>query len=112
MIERFLPIGTVVLLKGATKPIMITSYCVFPKNFQLDEAGKKIPPEKKIYEYAGCTYPEGIIDNDLTCAFNHNQIDKVLFKGFTTEEYKKLNEVLNTGYEQYKKEVETKKTDQ
>ena len=41
MEERFLPIGTVVLLKGGTKEIMITSYCVYPTNKQYKD-GKKL----------------------------------------------------------------------
>ena len=28
--ERFLPIGTVVLLKGGKKELMIISYCIIP----------------------------------------------------------------------------------
>ena len=49
MKEKFLPIGTVVLLKDATKKVMITSYLIFAKGDQ---------EEKNMYDYGGCPYPE------------------------------------------------------
>ena len=47
MNEKFLPIGTVVKLKGGTKKIMITSYLVFPNN----RNGKS-----EMFEYGACPY--------------------------------------------------------
>ena len=41
MKERFLPIGTVVLLKNAKKPLMITSFCIFPTGTEIRE-GKEV----------------------------------------------------------------------
>ena len=46
MNEKFLPIGTVVKLKGGTKKIMITSYLVFPNN----RNGKRITINKRASE--------------------------------------------------------------
>ena len=37
--EKFLPIGSVVMLKGGTKPTMITSYCIIPKGDIYDKNG-------------------------------------------------------------------------
>ena len=37
MPEKFLPIGTVVLLKNGKKEVMITSYCIFPNNTEYKE---------------------------------------------------------------------------
>ena len=53
MKERFLPIGTVVLLKNGKKEVMITSYCIYPNSIQMKD-GQEVKPEKKIYEYGGC----------------------------------------------------------
>ena len=55
MKERFLPIGSVVLLKGGKKEVMITSYCIFPTNIQIVD-GKAVKPERKMYEYGGCIF--------------------------------------------------------
>ena len=95
MKERFLPIGTVVLLKGGKKEIMITSYCIFPNNVQIKN-GQEIKPEKKIFEYGACIYPEGILDSNTICAFNHDQ----------TPLQQELSSILNQGYEIYKDKYE------
>ena len=84
MKEKYLPIGTVVLLKGGHDPIMITSYCVYPKT---DKA--------KLFDYGACIYPTGILDPDTVHAFNHNQIDEILYMGYETKESKELSNLLN-----------------
>ena len=105
MKERFLPIGTVVLLKGAKKELMITSYCIFPTGKQIKD-GKEVNPAKQMYEYGGCPYPEGVMDSSVVNAFDHNQIEKVLFMGYETDQQKELSKILNGGYEIYKKKFE------
>lgn len=109
MKERFLPIGTVVLLKGAKKELMITSYCIFPTGKEIDKEGKEVSPQQKMYEYGACTYPEGIMDSNMIHAFNHNQIDKILYMGYETDTQKELSKILNGGYEIYKKKFEEAK---
>ena len=74
MNEKFLPIGTVVLLKGANKKLMVTGF------------GVKNPEDNKIYDYSGCTYPEGIIDSRSIFLFNHSQIEKFFYMGYLNEE--------------------------
>lgn len=80
---KFLPIGTVVLLKGAKKRLMITGFCSF------DEAKKD-----KAYDYTGCLYPEGIISSKQMALFNHSQIEKVFYLGLRDEEEKKFKQNL------------------
>lgn len=107
MKERFLPIGTVVLLKDAKKALMITGYCIFPTGTQIKD-GQEVTPEKQMYEYGGCPYPEGILDSNVINAFDHNQIDKILYMGYESDEQKELSRILNGGYEIYKKKFEEK----
>lgn len=83
---KFLPIGTVVLLRGAEKRLMITGFCSF------DEAKKD-----KAYDYTGCLYPEGIISSKQMALFNHNQIEKIFFLGYSDLEEKKFKQNLITG---------------
>ncbi len=80
---KFLPIGTVVLLKGAKKRLMITGFCSF------DEAKKD-----KAYDYTGCLYPEGIISSKQMALFNHSQIEKVFYLGLRDEEEKQFKQNL------------------
>ena len=88
MEKEFLPVGSVVLLKGGTKRVMITGFCSVDNDDQ-----------SKMYDYTGCLYPEGIINSNEICLFNNDQIDNVFFKGFEDEEeiaFKKtLNETVN-----------------
>lgn len=109
MKERFLPIGTVVMLNGGKKEVMITSYCIFPTNGTVKD-GKEIVNEKKMYEYGGCIYPEGMINSNLICAFNHDQIAEVLYMGYETDKQKELSKVMNDGYEKYKEKYESEGT--
>lgn len=73
--EKYLPIGTVVLLNNAEKRVMITGFA-------------SMSPETgdTIFDYSGCPYPEGFLNYNEVCVFNHNQINKVFYKGFVDEE--------------------------
>lgn len=84
MKEKFLPLGSVVLLKNATKRLMITGFYV--------KADEK---DEKTYDYVGCLYPEGVISSKENCVFNHEQIDKIFFIGYSDNEEKRFKEKLN-----------------
>ena len=85
--EKFLPIGTVVLLKNATKKVMITGFYV------------KAEGHEEVFDYTGCIYPEGVISSTQNCVFNHEQIDKIYHIGLIDEEEKKFKEVLKKAIE-------------
>ena len=99
MKERFLPIGTIVVLEDGTKPLMITGYCIIPNSKAEDQT--KI----EMYDYSSCPYPEGIMDSDVAIVFNHDQIENILYLGYESEEYKKTNETLNANHQQMLEEV-------
>ena len=100
---KFLPIGTVVLLKGGKRELMITSYCVMPSGDVYDKSGK-IDAKGKMYDYGACFYPEGMVTSDQLFAFNHDQIERICFKGYVTDNYKEISKVLNGGLEEMKKQ--------
>ena len=77
--EKYLPIGTVVLLKNAKKRVMITGFAVTGK-----ESGNKI------FDYIGCLYPEGVISSETNLLFDHAQIDKIFYMGYVDNEWKEL----------------------
>lgn len=68
--KRFLPIGSVVLLKESKKRIMIVGV-----------KQKQIASEK-VWDYSACLYPEGIINPDRLYLFDSEQIERVYFIGF------------------------------
>ena len=84
MEEKYLPIGSVVMLKGGTKRIMITGFLAM-------ESEKK----DKIWDYCGCLYPEGVMASNQTGLFDHEQIEKVYYIGLIDEEGEKFKEALN-----------------
>ncbi len=84
MREKYLPIGTVVLLKGGRKRAMITGFCSVAQENQ-----------EKIYDYSGCVYPEGYLSSNQVCLFDHDQIEKIFFLGFEDDEEKVFKDKLN-----------------
>ena len=84
MREKYLPIGTIVLLKGGKKRAMITGFCSVAQENQ-----------EKVYDYSGCVYPEGYLSSNQVCLFDHDQIEKIYFVGYKDEEEKQFKEKLN-----------------
>ena len=102
--ERFLPIGTVVLLKGGKKELMIISYCIIPAGEVYDKNGK-VDVGETMFDYGGCVYPEGMITSDQLFAFNHDQIEKIVYKGYETDNQKEISKVLNGGLAEREKRL-------
>lgn len=82
--EKYLPIGTVVMLKGGKKRAMITGFCSI--------SGED---KSKVFDYSGCLYPEGLISSNQTLLFNHEQIEKIFHLGLVDEEEKQFKQKLN-----------------
>lgn len=82
--EKYLPIGTVVMLKGGSKRLMITGFCSMPMD-----------NKSQMFDYTGCMYPEGLLSSDQAALFNHAQIDKVYHLGLVDEEEKTFKKTLN-----------------
>ena len=88
--EKYLPIGSVVMLKGGTKRVMVTGFCTVPNE-----------DKENVYDYSGCLYPEGVISTEQVLLFNHSDIEKIYYLGYIDDEEKKFKErllkVLETG---------------
>ena len=100
---KFLPIGTVVLLKGGKRELMITSYCVMPSGDVYDKNGK-VDVKGQMFDYGACFYPEGMVTSDQLFAFNHEQIDRICYLGYKTTQQTEISAMLNSGLEEMKKE--------
>lgn len=94
--EKFLPIGSVVILEGGTKKIMITGFCSIS---EMDRT--------QVYDYSGCIYPEGYLSSNQICLFNHDQIEKVFFTGYESEEEKEFKKSLEKMVDDFKNGVIT-----
>lgn len=68
--NTYLPIGSIVLLKGQNKRIMIDG-----RRLVQQQEGKE-------YDYRGCLYPEGEQGNKEVILFNNEDIEMIYFIGF------------------------------
>ena len=67
--KKYLPIGSVVLLKDSQKRIMIVGV----KQKQADS--------DKVWDYSACLYPEGLLDPDKLYLLDTEQIARLYFIG-------------------------------
>ena len=81
--EKFLPIGSVVLLEGGEKKVLITGFCCTDSD-----------NPKEVYDYSGCVYPEGFLSYDQIGLFNHDQIKEICYMGYVNEEEKVFKDQL------------------
>ena len=81
--KKYLPLGSVVLLKDATKKVMITGFVI-----------KSIDTGDRIWDYIGCLYPEGIVTLDNNLLFDHDDIFQVISLGYSDDEQKEYNKLL------------------
>ena len=82
--EKYLPIGTVVMLKDATKRLMISGFCMFENGDEENE-----------WDYSGYLYPEGNVEEGKNYLFNHNQIEQIYHMGLIDEEETNFKNALN-----------------
>lgn len=87
-IKELLPIGTIVLLKDGEKRLMINGI------MQTDSGGTQ-----KNYDYMGILYPEGHIGEGFQYLFNHEDINKIIFRGFEDIERDEFLDKLTELYE-------------
>ena len=92
--QEFLPIGTVVLLKEATRKVLIIGFAQVEEN------------NKKIWDYVGCVYPVGVISNNTSLLFDKEQIDKVISLGYSDNEDKAFRKDLQTNLSRIKRRTQ------
>ena len=81
MKEKYLPVGSVVLLKEATKTLVINGYC------------SSTPEDPNtVYDYVGYLFPEGSLAGDNVALFNHDQIGSIVHMGLVNGEFNALNQ--------------------
>lgn len=80
----YLSLGSIVLLKGGTQKLLIIG------------RGLKVKNEEKHYffDYAAVAYPDGIV-GDKVAYFNHDNISRVVFRGYTDVEDENLVDTIN-----------------
>lgn len=70
IMTEFLPLGSIVLLKGGMQKILIIARALKVRNGN----------EEYFFDYGGVTYPEGLV-GDQMAYFNADKINEVVFEG-------------------------------
>ncbi len=81
---EFLPLGSIVLLKGGMQKVLIISRALKVRN------GAK----EFFFDYGGVPYPEGLV-GDQMAYFNHSGISRVVFTGYSDEDNLNMVENIN-----------------
>lgn len=92
MLMNLYPIGSIVLLEGAEKKLMIFG------------VGQTQLEENKDFDYIGVVYPEGNMGEGSQFLFNHSDIEEIVFRGYEDEERDNFLEMLNSYFEENKED--------
>lgn len=87
-IDELLPIGSIIWLKEAQKALMI--FGVKQSNMDTGEE----------YDYIGVLYPEGNMGTESQFLFQHEDIERVVFRGFEDEQRTEFIENLKEFYKE------------
>lgn len=85
MLKDLLPIGSVVILKGGLRKLMII--------------GIKIATEEdpnNYFDYMGVLYPEGFLGDEGHFLFNHSDINDIIFTGYSNPEREEFLDFLES----------------
>lgn len=80
----FLPLGSLVIIKGAVRKVVIISRGLVTL----------VDNEPKFFDYGGCIYPEGVV-GDQVLYFNHKDIVKVVHEGYKDEDDQMMVDNIN-----------------
>lgn len=72
--KDFLPLGTIVTLKGGSKRVMIVGRLQQETN------------QQTIYDYSAVCWPEGMVDSKQIYLFNHEDLAMIWFIGYQDQE--------------------------
>ncbi|MBL1224264.1 DUF4176 domain-containing protein [Enterococcus sp. BWR-S5] len=72
---EFLPLGTICIVKGNTKKLMVIARGV----------ATVMERHPLYFDYGACLYPEGLLGDSLIY-FNHEDIQKTVHEGYVNDE--------------------------
>jgi len=92
--KKFLPIGSIVYVPSTVRKMMIVARGAFVKQEN----------ENVYFDYAACTYPEGIIKDELFY-FHQEDIQEIVAEGYSDEEEERMRKNLETMIPKMKKRM-------
>lgn len=91
--KELLPAGSVVLLKNATKKVMIIGVLQIRAD------------EHKLYDYLAVPYPEGYLGDGKNFLFNQEDILDVVFRGYSNPEHQAFLKLMGAVYDKARQDV-------
>lgn len=85
----FLPVGSVVIVKGNVRKMVIVARGVMAR----------VEEELIYFDYAGVLYPDGMTSDKLIY-FNHRDLNRIVFEGYSDEDEMLMKENINEWIEQ------------
>lgn len=85
--KDLLPVGSVVLLRGASKRLMIIGI------LQIKQS------EGRMFDYLAVPYPEGYLGEDSNFLFNHEDINDVVFRGYENPDHENYINLITPIYD-------------
>ena len=92
MDNNILPVGTIVELNNSDALYMIVGF--LPVNNR----------NNQLFQYSAVTYPGRSFGISKLCMFNHNDIKKVIFEGFSDDDFEKYKKDIEPYVERTKNE--------
>ena len=83
VLEKYLPLGSIVVLNGSVKKLMITA------RGMLTGEGEN----RRIYDYGAALYPEGVMDEKMLF-FDQKDIYRIVFEGYTDMDDEIMNDTI------------------
>lgn len=80
----YLPLGSIVILKGGVKKLMIISRGLVVK----------LNDEEQFFDYGGVHYPEGLMGEQIAY-FNHDGVIKIVYNGYSDDDDKMMVGAIN-----------------
>lgn len=80
--KKVLPIGSIIYLKEGTQKLLILN-----RGPQIELNGKI-----QMFDYSACVYPVGLVVEQILY-FNTENIDKILFEGYSDEDEVRFQEL-------------------
>ncbi|AZZ55986.1 DUF4176 domain-containing protein [Rathayibacter iranicus] len=87
--RTFLPLGSVVILKGSVKKLVIVSRGSIVKD--------------QFFDYGAFLYPEGMVDTNVAY-FNGDDIAKIVYEGYRDTDDELVLAILNNAYIRFQQE--------
>lgn len=87
---KYIPLGSIVLLKGGAKKLMVVGRALQIRNGE----------STVFFDYAGVPYPEGLM-GDQVAYFNQDNIARLVFSGFSDIDNENVVDNINRWLEEH-----------